>query len=192
MRRIFYFRNNNGDDNMKFRILDESTINSMIEFLDDMQLQAAEDGDDVLLTFCQQMINQLINADEVIDKDDSTINNNFTEDSLFKIYDYLTQIKNYTDNPQKKGRDERDKRKKNKKPTFKPHIEDVAEYMDLEEIKEFLLDDPELTDNERFELYYQEHDRVQQEKQRKKRQRRIENLLKGQRDINKWQILMHK
>jgi hypothetical protein len=33
---------------------------------------------------------------------------------------------------------------------------------------------------------------VHQEKQRKKRQRRIENLLKGQRDINKWQRLAHK
>ena len=34
----------------------------------------------------------------------------------------------------------------------------------LKEIKQFLLDDPELTDEERFELYYQEHRRVQDEK----------------------------
>ena len=40
--------------------------------------------------------------------------------------------------------------------------------MSLEEIKEFLLDDPELTDEERFELYYDEHCRVQREKEKKK------------------------
>jgi hypothetical protein len=61
-----------------------------------------------------------------------------------------------------------------KKPTpprqkFKPpHIEDVAQYMSLEEIKEYLLDDDELTDEERFDLYYEEHKRVQFEKQEKK------------------------
>jgi len=43
--------------------------------------------------------------------------------------------------------------------------------MDLKEIQEYLLDDPELTNNERFELYYQEHDRVQREKKRKKEQK---------------------
>jgi len=42
---------------------------------------------------------------------------------------------------------------------FKPHIDDVAEYCSLEEIKEMLLDDPELSDHERFELYYDERER---------------------------------
>jgi len=160
MRRVFRFNNNNGDDNMKFRILDESTINSMIEFLDDMQLQAVEDHDEVLLLFCQKMINELINADEIVDNTDTM--DNFSEDSLSRIYDYLTQIKNYTEDPQKKGRE--DRTKKNKKETYKPHIEDVAEYMSLEEIQEFLLDDPTLTDDERFELYYEEHRRVERHK----------------------------
>ena len=38
--------------------------------------------------------------------------------------------------------------------------------MSLDEIKEFLIDDPELSNVERFELYYDEHDRIQREKQR--------------------------
>ena len=33
-----------------------------------------------------------------------------------------------------------------------------------------LLDDPELTDHERFELYYEEHQRVQKEKKLNKAQ----------------------
>ena len=43
--------------------------------------------------------------------------------------------------------------------------------MSLDEIKEFLLDDETLTDEERFELYYEEHDRVEREKQRRKDER---------------------
>ena len=36
--------------------------------------------------------------------------------------------------------------------------------MSLDEIKEYLLEDDELTDDERFDLYYEEHLRVQEEK----------------------------
>jgi len=36
--------------------------------------------------------------------------------------------------------------------------------MSLDEIKEYLLEDDELTDDERFDLYYEEHCRVQEEK----------------------------
>jgi len=45
------------------------------------------------------------------------------------------------------------------KKEFKPEIDDVMQYCTLEEIEEFLKDDPELTDNERFELYYDERER---------------------------------
>ena len=45
-----------------------------------------------------------------------------------------------------------------------PHIQDVAEYMSLEEIEEYLLDDPELSDAERFELYYEERERIKNAK----------------------------
>ena len=57
---------------------------------------------------------------------------------------------------------------KRKEKEFKPNLEDVAEYMSLEDIKEMLLDDPELSDHERFELYYDEHLRVQKEKKKAK------------------------
>ena len=40
--------------------------------------------------------------------------------------------------------------------------------MSLDEIKEFLLDDPELTDAERFELYYEERERMIKRKENKK------------------------
>ena len=47
--------------------------------------------------------------------------------------------------------------------------------MSLEEIKEYLLEDDELTEEERFDLYYEEHRRVQN----KKNSLSYEQLLKG-------------
>ena len=41
----------------------------------------------------------------------------------------------------------------------------------LDEIKEYLLDDDELTDKERFDLYYEEHRREQRKKERRSEQR---------------------
>ena len=57
------------------------------------------------------------------------------------------------------GKSIKDRASINKKNTFKPHIDDVIEYCSLEEVKDMLLDDPELSDNERFELYYDERER---------------------------------
>ena len=72
--------------------------------------------------------------------------------------------------------------KKNKKAKkedgkkWKPRIEDVAQHCSLEEIRDMLLDDPELTDHERFELYYEEHKRVNHKKEKTYT---LDELLKG-------------
>ena len=62
-------------------------------------------------------------------------------------------------------RAEKSKKKPIKDRPYRPHIEDVAEYCSLEEIEEFLKDDPELTDNERFELYYEERERIKKKEE---------------------------
>ena len=79
-------------------------------------------------------------------------------------------------NPQKKSKQRRKTKSesKSKKP-YIPPFEDVAEYMSLEEIKEYLLEDEELSDEERFDLYYEEHRRVED----KKNSLSYEQLLKG-------------
>ena len=40
--------------------------------------------------------------------------------------------------------------------------------MSLEEIQEYLLDDPELSDQERFDLYYEERERIKIKREREK------------------------
>ena len=77
------------------------------------------------------------------------------------------------DNPQKKSK------KKSKDNEWKPRIEDIAEHCSLEEIRDMLLDDPELTKNERFDLYYEEHERVNRMKKKKEKTYTLDELLKG-------------
>ena len=48
-----------------------------------------------------------------------------------------------------------------------PHIEDVAEYMSLDEIKDYLLEDEELAEEEAFEMYYEERERRKRVKEEK-------------------------
>ena len=64
---------------------------------------------------------------------------------------------------------EKEYNKKNpkKKTKRKPTNKNIIQHMSLEEIREYLLDDPELTDEERFDLYYDEYKRVQKEKEKK-------------------------
>ena len=71
-----------------------------------------------------------------------------------------------------------EKRNKQRDRFNRPDVNDVSEYMTLEEIKEYLLSDFDLTDEERFELYYQEHLRVKQEKENKK-SKPLEKIMKN-------------
>ena len=57
------------------------------------------------------------------------------------------------------------KKNPQKKPKKKrPSIRDIAQHCSLDEIRDMLLDNPELTPTERFDLYYQEHKRVKRKK----------------------------
>ena len=47
---------------------------------------------------------------------------------------------------------------------YKPEVDDVMQYCSLDEIVDFLKDDPELTDQERFELYYDEREKRRERK----------------------------
>ena len=155
--------------NKKYIIITKDLQKSLIEFLDEVQFDVAgESNKDSMHTvnFCNWAINELLDGYE----------------AFFKLVDQFDNFlrgweKDYNKkNPNKKPRQKRKPKEepKSKKP-YVPPFEDVAEYMSLEEIKEYLLEDPELTEEERFELYYEEHRRVQN----KKNSLSYEQLLKG-------------
>jgi len=77
-----------------------------------------------------------------------------------------------------------DSKMKKRDETFKPNLDDVSQYMSLDEIKEYLLDDEELTEEERFELYYEAHERIQIKKSRKKELKNAISLDKMLKDLN--------
>ena len=187
----------------KYKIISEETIKNLIDFLDEVQFDAAGSNkkDDMhKVNFCNWAIQELLNSINVISTNikKPTDNNKksnkktrqdyvdetfmdwnlpeMTDEEYEKLVDQFDAFlrawekKYYKDNPEKKPTEERPK-------TFRPELEDVVEYMSLDEIKEYLLDDPELTPEERFELYYDERDRILRKKELKKA-RPLNDILK--------------
>ena len=172
---------------MKHKIIQLTIVENLICFLDEIQEEALMDSTSPeskeKIRFCGWAIKKLLDAKEAIitvhdktDEDDEIISRYEKIDEKFydwKLPDDMTE-KEFDKMLEQFDAFLRGWEKEYNKPTpprqkFKPpHIEDVAQYMSLEEIKEYLLDDDELTDEERFDLYYEEHKRVQFEKQEKK------------------------
>ena len=164
---------------MKYKIIPKDVVKSIIEFLDEVQFDAAKSGtpDDLhKVNFCSWIISELMysidgfDTEEELDdelkktKDDTIIDYNLPEDmSDEEINKLKEQFEKFLD-----GWDKEYNKSNTDKPFNKPQLNDVAEYMSLEEIKDYLLDDESLTNQERFELYYDEHRRVQKQKERKK------------------------
>jgi hypothetical protein len=173
---------------MKYRLISNDTIKNLIEFLDEIQFDAAKVNSTEAhhqVNFCNWAINELLNSYNVMTMkdfkkpDDKKSTNkksrdqyvdetfmdwnlpDMSDDEYEKLVDQFDAFlrawekEYYKDNPKKKPKQKR------KEKEFKPRFEDTVEHCSLEEIRDMLLDDPELTDEERFELYYQEHERVQ-------------------------------
>ena len=171
----------------KYKLISADTIKNLIEFLDEIQFEVAGENNKESMhkvNFISWAISELLSGYEAYFPKDSKKNRDdyveetfldwnlpeMTDEEYEKLVDQFDNFlrnweKEYNKkNPKKKPKQKRKPKEepKSKKP-YVPPFEDVAEYMSLEEIKEFLLDDPELTDEERFELYYEEHKRVKNE-----------------------------
>jgi hypothetical protein len=181
---------------MKYKIVPEDTIKNLIEFLDEIQFEAAKVNSTEAhhqVNFCNWAINELLNSYNVMatkdfkktkgDKKkpnkksrDDYVEETFldwnlpdmTDEEYEKLVDNFDNFlrawekEYYKDHPKKKPEEDRkDKEGKEWKPKFK----DVVQHCSLDEIKEMLLDDPELDDYERFELYYDEYERVKRDKE---------------------------
>ena len=169
-------------DNMKYKLIPEDIVKNMIDFLDEYQFDAAKDSPtsnpEALhkINFCNWMIDELLNSHDGLDsnqivrfniksdpkdlnkedKDWNKIIKSF--DSFFKGWDIAYQSSKDADKKKKPKPTKQDK-------DWKPRLDDVSEYCSLQEIEEFLKDDPELSDNERFELYYEERERIKKQEE---------------------------
>jgi len=180
----------------KYKLISEDLQKNLIDFLDEIQFDAATDGNDKesmhKINFCTWAINELLESFDAYVKstekdkksrqdyvDETFMDWNMpdmTDEEYEKLVDQFDSFlkgweKEYSKkNPRKKIK--KQSRKDLREDKFnRPHIEDVSDYMSLDEIKDYLLDDSELTDDERFDLYYEEHLREQRKKERKRRRR---------------------
>jgi len=184
----------------KYKLISTDLQKNLIEFLDEIQFDAAAGNtteDLHKINFCNWAIKELLDSYDAFVKGNSKKSREDYVDETFmdwnlpemsdeeyeKLVDQFDSfLKGWEKEYNKKNPKNKIKREPRTDKFNKPHIEDVAEYMSLEEIKEYLLEDDELTDEQKFDLYYEEHRREQRKKERKKEERNsmsYEQLLKS-------------
>ena len=189
----------------QYIVIPKDLQKNLIEFLDEIQFDAATEKDtDSMhkINFCNWAIGELLNGYDAYFKEtknknkktrDDYVDETFMDWNLPEMsdeeYEKLVDqfdafLRGWEKEYQKKNPKKKIKREPRKEKFTKPHIEDVAEYMSLKEIEEYLLDDPELNDYERFELYYEERERLKRIEERKKEARGAQSLEQIMKDLN--------
>jgi hypothetical protein len=180
----------------KYKLISEDLQKNLIDFLDEVQFDAAKEGsneDMHKVNFCNWAINELLNGYDAILRDigknpnkksrqdyvDETFMDWNLPDMSDKEYEKLVDqfdafLRGWEKEYNKKNKNNPKKKPIQERP-YKPHRDDVMEWCSLKEVADFLKDDPELTDNERFELYYDERER----RKPKEKGLSYEQLLKG-------------
>jgi len=169
----------------KYILITKDLHNSLIEFLDEIQFDIAGNNDKDSMhkvNFISWAIGELTSSFEAYfpkkksreDYVDETFMDwnlpEMSEEEYNKLVDQVDGFlkgweKEYKKSSKKKStKQPKSNSKPQSKEKFVPPLNDIAEYMSLDEIKEYLLEDDELSDDERFDLYYEEHRRVQEEK----------------------------
>ena len=167
----------------KYKIITLDLQKSLIDFLDEMQFEAAKTKDDKesmhIINFCNYAIKELIDSFDGYLKDkpkqgpqkksrDQYVEETFMDWNLPEMsdeeYEKLVDqfdafLRGWEKEYNKKNPQKKQIKKRPTKEDYKPHVDDVLKHCSLYEIQDFLKDDPELTDEERFELYYDEREK---------------------------------
>ena len=170
----------NNKKSKKYILIPKDLQKSIVEFLDEVQMDAAKNNtheDMHIINFCSWAIEELLSGFDAQFKSkpkpqpksrDQYLDETFMDWNLPEMDDeeyekLIDQVdgflrsweKDYIKSqPKKKFKGESEDIKK-----FRPNIDNIAEYCELDEVIDFLKDDPELSDNERFEMYYKERER---------------------------------
>ena len=188
----------------KYILITKDLQKNLIEFLDEVQLEAAKLNTNEnmhIVNFCSFAIEELLSGldaqiknkkppqkksrDQYLDETFMDWNlPNMNDEEYNKLVDQVDGfLRAWEKGYKKKNKEDKDQMDIDFEPVqdreFKPRLEDVAEHCSLEEIEDMLKDDPELTPQERFELYYTEHDRIETQKSYKKAEKEMGKMLKG-------------
>ena len=171
----------NEKNNKKYILIPRDLQKNLIEFLDEVQMEAAKKNtheDMHVVNFCSWAIEELLNGFEAHFKTknkkpqqpksrDQYLDETFMDWNLPDMSDeeyekLVDQFDNFLRGWEKEYNKKNPAKKQIKnrpKKEYKPHIDDVIEYCSLDEVIEFLKDDPELSNEEIFDLYYDERER---------------------------------
>ena len=164
----------------KYILITRDLQKNLIDFLDEVQLEAAKLNTNEnmhIVNFCSFAIEELLSGlDAELKKkhkpqkksrdqylDETFMDWNLPEMSDDEYNKLIDQVDGFLRAWEKKYQEEHPNEPIQKRP-YKPEVDDVMEYCSLEEIKDFLKDDPELSDDERFELYYDEREKRREKK----------------------------
>ena len=164
--------------NRKYIVIPKDLQKNLINFLDEVQFEAAKlkTNDNMhIVNFCSYAIKELTDGFDAHLKSkkskpqpksrDEYLEETFLDWNLPEMSDeeyekLVDQVDGFLRAWEKEYMKDRPKEPVQRKP-YKPEIDDVMEYCSLEEIEQFLKDDPELSNTDRFELYYDERERRQ-------------------------------
>ena len=189
------------DKKNRYILITKDLQKNLIEFLDEVQLEAAKLNTNEnmhIVNFCSFAIEELLSGLDAQIKNkkppqkksrDQYLDETFMDWNLPKMddeeYNKLVDqvdgfLRAWEKGYKKKNKEDKDQMDIDFEPVqdreFKPRLEDVVEHCSLEEIEDMLKDDPELTKEDRFDLYYEEHERVNR---KKKKTYTLNQMLKG-------------
>ena len=164
----------------KYILITRDLQKNLIDFLDEVQLEAAKLNTNEnmhIVNFCSFAIEELLSGlDAELKKKskpqkksrDQYLDETFMDWNLPDMSDeeynkLVDQVDGFLRAWEKEYQKDHPNEPIQKRP-YKPEVDDVMEYCSLEEIQDFLKDDPELTDDERFELYYDEREKRREKK----------------------------
>ena len=165
---------------MKYKIIPDDIVKNLIEFIDEIQFEAAKTNtpDDLhRINFCNYLISELMNGLDGFDLEDQDDKDKLSSEDLIdrldKIDDYRTDIR--MDFPEDMSEEEWRKLIKQfdsfidgwDKEYKKSNYRDKAKRNGLQKFLSELRIDHELTAKEKFELYYEEHKSLEKKKESK-------------------------
>jgi len=177
----------------KYKLLHLNVVENLLSFLDECLEGALSNGlddpeDQELVRFCEWGINELTNAKDGIisegikDKKLQKKMDNRWDKIDEKFFDWrlppempekdfdtmLTQFDAFLRGWEKEyNKKHPDKPAPDRQEFNPPNLDEVVEWLSLDEVKDYLMDDDELSDAEKFELYYEERERRIRVKERK-------------------------
>ena len=164
----------------RYILITKDLQKNLIEFLDEVQFEASKLNTTEnmhIVNFCSFAIEELMNGFDARFKDkkppqkksrDQYLDETFMDWNLPEMSDeeynkLVDQVDSFLRGWEKEYMKKHPNETIQDRP-YKPHVDDVLEHCSLDEIQDFLKDDPELTDEERFELYYDEREKRREKK----------------------------